>query len=127
MVLWLRCLDVQFHQFCPPVLDHMASGGVGASEEGGDTQNPNVTDMLRRLNLTEEEEAVVEFSDIEDEEEPVSVEWALVGKVLSPAPVHVNTVCSAMKPAWGNPVGLKFWAIGEKGRQSVHGGVWQCW
>lgn len=43
------------------------------------------------------------------------MEWAIVGKVLTPAPVHVNTVRSAMKPAWGNPVGLKFRAIGEKG------------
>lgn len=43
------------------------------------------------------------------------VEWALVGKVLSPAPVHVSTVRSAMKPAWGNPVGLKFQSIGNKG------------
>lgn len=106
---------MQFHQFCPPVLNRMASGGVGASEEGGDTQNPNVTDMLRRLNLTEEEEVVAEFSDIEDEEELVLVEWALVGKVLSLAPVHVNIVRSVMNPAWGNSVGLKFRAIGEKG------------
>lgn len=38
-----------------------------------------------------------------------------MGKVLSPSPVHVSTVRSAMKPAWGNPVGLKFRAIGERG------------
>ena len=56
----------------------------------------------------------MDFSDDEDEEEPPPVEWAIVGKVLSPAPVHVNTVRSAMKPAWGNPVGLKLRAIGEK-------------
>ena len=49
----------------------------------------------------------MDFSDDEDEEEPPPVEWAIVGKVLSPAPVHVNTVRSAMKPVWGNPVGLK--------------------
>ena len=57
----------------------------------------------------------MEFSDAEEEDEPAPVEWALVGKVLSPAPVHVNTVRSAMKPAWGNPIGLKFRPIGEKG------------
>jgi len=28
--------------------------------------------------------------------------------------VHVNTVRSAMKPAWGNPAGLKLLAVGEK-------------
>jgi hypothetical protein len=42
------------------------------------------------------------------------VEWAVVGKVLSPSIVHVATVQSAMKPAWGNPCSLKFRAIGEK-------------
>lgn len=36
-------------------------------------------------------------------------------KVLSPTAIHVNTVQAAMKPAWGNPVGLKLRAIGEKG------------
>ena len=57
----------------------------------------------------------MEFDDLEDEGEPAPVEWALVGKVLSPSPVHVNMVRLVMKPAWGNPVGLKFRAIGEKG------------
>lgn len=71
--------------------------------------------MFRRLNLTEDENVVADFSDFEDEEEPALMEWALVGKVLLPVPVHVNTVLSAMKPAWGNPVGLKIRAIGEKG------------
>jgi len=37
-----------------------------------------------------------------------------MGKVLSPSPVHVNTMCSAMKPTWGNLVSLKLWAIREK-------------
>jgi hypothetical protein len=73
-----------------------------------------VTDLLRRLNLTEEEGAVADFSDDEEIVPASTVEWALVGKVLSPSPVHVNTVRSAMKPAWGNPVGLKLRAIGEK-------------
>lgn len=67
--------------------------------DGTGNPNPNVTDMLRRLNLTEDEEAVLEFSDDEFVDEALPVEWALVGKVLSPTPVHVNTVRSAMKPA----------------------------
>lgn len=76
---------------------------------------PNVTDLLRRLNLTEEEEAIADFSDDEEEEDLAHVEWAIVGKVLSPTAVHVNTVRAAMRPAWGNPYGLKFRVIGEKG------------
>jgi hypothetical protein len=76
----------------------MASAGSGGMEEGASSQNPNVMDMLRRLNLTEEKEAVADFSDVEEDDEVAPVEWALVGKVLSPTPVNVNTVRSAMKP-----------------------------
>lgn len=82
---------------------------------GEASSNPNVTDLLWRLNLTEEEEVVADFSDVEEVDEPQPVEWAILGKVLLPSPVHVNTVRSAMKPAWGNLVGLKLRAIGEKG------------
>lgn len=56
----------------------------------------------------------MEFSDDEDDGGTMHVEWALVGKVLSPGTLHVSTIGSAMKPAWGNPVGLKFRSIGEK-------------
>lgn len=80
-----------------------------------ENSNPSVTDLMRKLNLAEEEEAVADFIDEEEDEILAPTEWALVGKVLSPSPVHVSTVRSAMKPAWGNPVGLKFRAIGNKG------------
>ena len=40
---------------------------------------------------------------------------ALVGKILSPSPVHIDSMRLAMRPAWGNPVGLKFRSIGQKG------------
>jgi hypothetical protein len=84
-------------------------GGRGA------TPNPNVEDMLRKLHLTEEEEVVLDLSDEEEEMAAMPAEWTLVGKVLSPIPIHVDTIRTAMKPAWGNPVGLKIRAIGEKG------------
>jgi len=75
---------------------------------GGDcTPNPNVADLLQNLKITEEEGAVLEFSDDEDSEALAPEVWALVGKVLSPVPVKVSTVYSAMRPVWGNPVGLK--------------------
>jgi hypothetical protein len=38
--------------------------------------------MLRKLNLKAEEEAVVDFSEYDEEEMPAWAEWALVGKVL---------------------------------------------
>lgn len=106
---------MQFHhQFLPsdPNTWRRKEVAVGGGE---DNPNSNVTDLLRWLNLTEDEEAVADFTDDEEELELPLVEWAIVGKVLSPSPVHVNMVRSAMKLAWANSVGLKFQAIGEKG------------
>ncbi|XP_066379288.1 uncharacterized protein [Miscanthus floridulus] len=93
----------------------MATGGSGGSGGGGVPPNPNVSDLLQKLKLTEEEVAVLEFSDDEDDADAmVTMEYALFGKVLSPVPVHVSTVRSAMKRAWANPIGLKIRAIGDK-------------
>jgi hypothetical protein len=82
----------------------LGDGRVGA----GSNHNPNITDLMRWLNLMEEEEAVADFTDDEGDKDLPSVEWALVGKELSPTPVHVNTIRLVMKPTWGNPFGLKF-------------------
>jgi len=90
-------------------------GGGRSGAGGGGNPTPNVTDLLKRLNLTEEEGDVVEFFDEEEDTALPTMEWALVGKVISPMDVHVNTVRAAMKPTWGNPVGLKIRAIGDKG------------
>ena len=64
------------------------------------------------MNLTEAEGEVAAFSD--DEEDSAVVQWAVVGKVLSPSTIHATTIKGAMKPAWGNPCGLKIRSIGEK-------------
>lgn len=37
------------------------------------------------------------------------------GEGLSPMTVHVNIVRAAMKPTWGNLIGLKIRAVGDKG------------
>jgi hypothetical protein len=75
----------------------------------------NVADLLQNLNLTAEEGDVAEFSDKEDDGGSATVEWVLVGKVLSSATLHSTTIYEAMKPAWGNPAGLKIRSIGEQG------------
>jgi hypothetical protein len=69
---------------------------------------------MKNLNLTAEEEEVIEFSDGEDGDEVDVVEWALVGKVLSPPKMHSSTIHQAVQGPWGNPHGLKIRAIDEK-------------
>lgn len=93
----------------------MAAAGDGDARGGPHGLNPSIEEMLQKLNLTEEEGAAMDFIDEDEEDVLAPVEWALVGKILSPMPVHIDTVRSVMKPAWGNPAGLKIRAIGEKG------------
>ena len=84
-------------------------GGSGSMPDA----QPGVAELLKRLNLTEEEGEVAAFSD-DEEDEVVEVEqWAVVGKVLSPSTIHASTIKGAMTPAWGNPCGLKIRSIGE--------------
>lgn len=58
----------------------VAVRGGSAGGGGDDAPNPNVTDLLKRLNLTEDEEAVIEFSKEELDEEAAPVEWRLWGR-----------------------------------------------
>lgn len=93
----------------------MASAGDDGVKGDGVHPGPDVEELLRKLNLTGEEGAVLDFAD-DDEEEPLApVEWALVGKILSPTSIHIDSIRQAMRPAWGNPKGLKIRSIGEKG------------
>jgi hypothetical protein len=53
----------------------------------------NVTDLLKNLNLTAEEEEVLAFDDDDEagDANPTG-EWAILGKVLSPAVVHAKAI-----------------------------------
>jgi hypothetical protein len=83
---------------------------------GDDDHAPNssVADLLQKMNLTTEERNVAEFSDEDDNMAAPIVEWALVGKFLSPSTLHIDTIRAAMISAWGNPLGMKLHSIGEK-------------
>jgi len=52
----------------------MAAAGGGRKGRGDDIPGPNVTDLLSKLNLTEEEGAVADFSDDEDDMDLPAVE-----------------------------------------------------
>jgi hypothetical protein len=93
----------------------MASTGGRTTSRRQEDEDHGVEDLLQNLHLTTEEEEMVEFSDDDGRDETEEGEWALIGKVLSPATLHVNTILGALKPAWGNTYGLKLCSVGEKG------------
>ncbi|CAN6287729.1 unnamed protein product [Urochloa humidicola] len=76
-------------------------------------EEAHVANLLEKLNLTQIEGEVAALSD-DDEEDAAVVEWAVIGKVLSPTTVHITTTEGAMRPAWGNPYGLRLRTAGEK-------------
>jgi hypothetical protein len=95
----------------------IGSGALGgaAADRGRvpETTDSNVAELMRNLNLTAEEEEVINFSDGEEDDEVV--DWALVGKILSPSTMHPSTIQQVVQAPWGNPHGLKIRMIGEKG------------
>jgi hypothetical protein len=85
------------------------SGPCRSSEE-----EAHVASLLENLNLTADEGEFAALSDDEDGVAGGATEWALIGKALSPSILHINTIAGAMRPAWGNPHGLKLRSVGHK-------------
>jgi hypothetical protein len=79
-------------------LPQPSAAAATGSEDG-------VLEMMGRLRLTAAEATAVVLDDGADEI-PVHSKWTLVGKVLSPTILHISTISSALRPAWGNPHGL---------------------
>ncbi|CAD6228922.1 unnamed protein product [Miscanthus lutarioriparius] len=52
------------------------------------------------------------LEDTEDADLAVA-KHAVIGKVLAPDLVHLQTIMSAMRPAWGNPRGLEMRMVGD--------------
>ncbi|KAE8789491.1 hypothetical protein D1007_36291 [Hordeum vulgare] len=71
-----------------------------------------VENLMARLCLTTAESATVIIDDFDDLE-MVDPNRAFVGKVLSPNVLHIETIKSAMRPAWGNSRGLNFNSVGD--------------
>jgi hypothetical protein len=71
-----------------------------------------VEQMMARLRLTAAESTVVVVDDTEDLD-LVDPDRAFVGKVIAPNKLHVQTISSALRPAWGNPKGLTFNHAGD--------------
>lgn len=56
-------------------------------------------EITSRLKLTAAESDAVAVDDADEEGLAIS-ELAIVGKVLSPTVLHIQTIASALRPAW---------------------------
>ncbi|XBJ26650.1 hypothetical protein VPH35_004026 [Triticum aestivum] len=84
--------------------------GLGA--EKGKNADEEVTAKFRKLNLAAgEDEKLIMSDDEEDEDEPKV--FSVIGKVLSPSTLQLQTIMGAMKPASGNPKGLRARMVGD--------------
>jgi hypothetical protein len=71
-----------------------------------------VSDLFGKLNLTAKEKNTLVLEDAEDSDLAV-VNHVVIGKVLAPNPMQLQTIMSAMRPAWGNPRGLEVRMVGD--------------
>lgn len=71
-----------------------------------------MAEMIGRLKLTAEESDALEVAnDVEDD--LATSKCAITGKVLSQGVLHIQTIMSALRPAWGNPKGLCARFVGD--------------
>lgn len=110
MTDWLRSGSLSFP---PPCAHAMAAIAGSRSHSGEPPSKEDVADLLD--NLTMDEGELAALSDDGDGEDAAVVKWAVIGKDLSPSTLHINSIRNAMRPAWGNPFGLKFRSVGDNG------------
>jgi hypothetical protein len=67
-------------------------------------------EAMGKLDLTEEEAVPLVLNDVDEGAKP---KWMLAGKILYRNVFHIQTISSALRPAWGNPRGLEFRSVGE--------------
>jgi hypothetical protein len=76
-----------------------------------EVQDDEVSAKFRKMNLVAGENERIYMSD-DDEEEDHKI-FSIIGKVLSPKSLHLQTIMGAMKPAWGNSRGLRARMVGD--------------
>ncbi|KAM0884224.1 hypothetical protein ACQ4PT_031130 [Festuca glaucescens] len=95
--------------------DAAAAAARGKSHAGVDLPESSATEgvatMMGRLRLMAKESKTFVLAD-DIVEDYGFLEWAIVGKVLAPNTLHVETIKAIIKPAWGNPKGMKVRSLG---------------
>lgn len=72
----------------------------------------HVAEMMGHLHLTSKDAKVVVLED-ESDEDLAHSDWAVIGKVLAPNVLHIQTIKSALRAAWGNPKDLVMSSTGN--------------
>lgn len=91
-----QCLPVVtlFSLICHLAVAMASRSGSRSSPE----EEARVASLLESLNLTNAEGEFVAFSDDEEDDVVGSQKGALIGKVLSPTALHINTITAASQP-----------------------------
>jgi hypothetical protein len=90
-----------------------SSAECGKRKESSDPRGATrsrLEEAMAKLGLTEEEAVPLVLDDVEAGKKP---KWMLAGKVLYRNQFHIQTIASALRPAWGNPRGFEFRSVGE--------------
>ncbi|KAE8797470.1 hypothetical protein D1007_27327 [Hordeum vulgare] len=93
----------------------MASSSVNKDRQGsGDlslcSARATMEEALGKLDISEEEATPLVIDDSEEGSQP---KWLHAGRVLCRNLLHIQTIQSALRPAWGNLRGLLFRSLGE--------------
>ena len=82
----------------------------GERGKGPASARAQMEEALGKLDISEEEATPLALEDVGDEE---VTKWMMAGKVLNRCFFHIQTISSALRPAWGNPRGLIFHPLGD--------------